>query len=370
MALVPSSRYPGQIDSSGVYPQGKARNAGSFQDGTGTPLEKDWINDLWGFLQALLAFASITPSGSPDQVGASQYLAAVEDVASVSSERSVLGTWTTLAGAFSQSQSDALWIESLALFVTVGAVSTAYTSPDAVNWTSRTPGANVGTLGFLAGVGVVGVGNTGAVTLSADAITWGVQVSGTVENLRGVAAHGALFIVVGDNGKIITSPNGVAWTSRTSGVAPTQLLGVASNGTIAVAVGATGTIITSPDGITWTTRTSGVVVSLGDVVWNGSLFIVAGSSATILTSPDGITWTLRTVSGFAGPFFGLDVTDNYVLALGNGGELFASRDGITWRRVQHGITAGLGRRALAWSGAAAVTVGDGEHYRSAARLPV
>jgi len=368
MALVPSSRYPGQTDSAAVYPHGKARNAGSFQDGTGTPLEKDWLNDLWGFLQALLTNAKITPSGSPDEVGASQYLEAVQYAANAASERTVLGTWTTLAGAFSQSQSDVLWSDDLELFVTVGASSTAYTSPDAINWTSRAPGANVTALAASSSLGIVAVGNTGAVTHSTDAVTWAAQTSGTVESLQGVAVHGALFIAVGNAGTIITSPDGAAWTARTSGVA-VQLLGVGTDGTLAVVVGASGTILTSPDGITWTAQTSGVAVSLGDVVWNGSLFIVAGSSGTILTSPDGITWTAQT-SGFGGPFFGLDVTDNYVLALGNGGELFASRDGITWLEVKHGITAGLGDRALAWNGAVAVVVGDGEENRSAARLPL
>lgn len=78
MALIPSTRYPAQIDTGDAgYPQGKARNAGAFQDGTGTPLEKDWINDLLGFQQALLADAGIVATGSPDQVGASQYLDAM-----------------------------------------------------------------------------------------------------------------------------------------------------------------------------------------------------------------------------------------------------------------------------------------------------
>lgn len=80
MALIPSSRYPSQVDADGAYPLGKARNSGSYQDGTGTPLERDWVNDLWGFQQALLAAAEITPSGTPDQVGASQYLESLEAV--------------------------------------------------------------------------------------------------------------------------------------------------------------------------------------------------------------------------------------------------------------------------------------------------
>lgn len=81
MALIPGARYPAQTDVDVAYPQGKARNAVTFQDGSGTPLERDWLNDLWGFLQSLLASAAITPSGSPDQVGASQYLTAVQAIA-------------------------------------------------------------------------------------------------------------------------------------------------------------------------------------------------------------------------------------------------------------------------------------------------
>jgi len=83
MAIVPSSKYPGQIDTSdsSAYPQGKAQNVTTAGDGSGTPLEQDWVNDLWGFLQSLLSRANITPSGSPDEVGASDYLDAVDTVA-------------------------------------------------------------------------------------------------------------------------------------------------------------------------------------------------------------------------------------------------------------------------------------------------
>jgi uncharacterized protein (DUF2345 family) len=82
MALIPSSRYPAQTDSDAAYPHGKARNAGSYQDGTGTPLDKDLVNDIFGFQQALLDAADITPSGDPDEVGASQYLEAVQTITS------------------------------------------------------------------------------------------------------------------------------------------------------------------------------------------------------------------------------------------------------------------------------------------------
>lgn len=78
MALIPSTSYAGQIDDSDPeMPHGKAVNETSEGANDGTPLEQAWLNDLWGFLQSLLVASGITPSGTPDKVGASQYLDAL-----------------------------------------------------------------------------------------------------------------------------------------------------------------------------------------------------------------------------------------------------------------------------------------------------
>ena len=64
-----------------------------------------------------------------------------------------------------------------------------------------------------------------------------------------------------------------------------------------------GTILTSPDGITWTTQASGTFNWLHGITWSGTQFAAVGDSATILTSPDGITWTTQssdTTSGLNG----------------------------------------------------------------------
>lgn len=78
MAIRPVIKYPGQVQpASAAYPHGKAQNVTVVGDGTGTPLERDWVNDLWGFLQSLLSAGGVTPSGNPDEVGASDYLLAM-----------------------------------------------------------------------------------------------------------------------------------------------------------------------------------------------------------------------------------------------------------------------------------------------------
>jgi hypothetical protein len=60
-----------------------------------------------------------------------------------------------------------------------------------------------------------------------------------------VAYGNGLFVVVGDDGAILTSPDGLNWTVQTSGTG-IDLYGVAyGNGTF-VAVGDDGAILTSP----------------------------------------------------------------------------------------------------------------------------
>lgn len=78
MAIIPEIKYAGKITpASAAYPYGEARNITTPGDGTGTPWEAALVNDLFGWQQALLSLSGITPSGNPDMVGASQYLAAL-----------------------------------------------------------------------------------------------------------------------------------------------------------------------------------------------------------------------------------------------------------------------------------------------------
>lgn len=78
MALDLTATYPDQIDDGDVaYPQGKAVNITVKGDGTGTPWERQIVNDWLGFFQSLLDEGGISPSGNPDEVGASDYLDAL-----------------------------------------------------------------------------------------------------------------------------------------------------------------------------------------------------------------------------------------------------------------------------------------------------
>ena len=83
---------------------------------------------------------------------------------------------------------------------------------------------------------------------------------------------------------ILTSPDGVSWTRRTSGTS-SELKGVAYGNSLFVAVGDDGTILTSPDGVSWNQQTSGTSNNHNRVAYGNGLFVAVGKSGTILTSP-------------------------------------------------------------------------------------
>lgn len=75
-------RYaPAAVAPTTAYPLGSIKNDSVPGADDGTPLEKDWGNNVEGFHQALMAEAALTASGTPDTVQVSQLLEAVKIVA-------------------------------------------------------------------------------------------------------------------------------------------------------------------------------------------------------------------------------------------------------------------------------------------------
>jgi hypothetical protein len=103
----------------------------------------------------------------------------------------------------------------------------------------------------------------------------------------------ATFVVVGNDGTLLTSGDGEAWVEQSGGITA-NLSSVATGRGLFVAVGAGGRIVTSPDGVTWSERRR-APVDLLHVIYTGEEFIAVGgdwdSTATTFRSVDGATWT-------------------------------------------------------------------------------
>ena len=128
---------------------------------------------------------------------------------------------------------------------------------------------------------------------------WQPRASGVTVPLWSVAYAANQWVAVGEQGTILTSPDGAAWTPRVSGFPSRWLVGVGygapSGSGLWVVVGESGLILTSPDAITWTPRKS-AGTRINAVAWGNGTFVAGDDAGSTLYSTDGITWS--------GPFFG------------------------------------------------------------------
>ncbi|MBK5962583.1 hypothetical protein CCR95_00275 [Thiocystis minor] len=221
---------------------------------------------------------------------------------------------------------------------------------------------------------LVAVGANGSILTSSDGIDWTSRDSGTSNWLKSVAWNGSLFVAVGDSGTILTSADGVAWTAHSLDMV-SGLFDVAWGANQFVAVGEN-VLLRSSDGVSWTESSQPAPwdsnwATYSGVTWDGVQFLVVGigragggdaiyEPAPILTSPDGAAWT--SISSDAGVSF-TDVISDGSQFIGVGvnlltlsGSIVSSPDGVDWtsRYVDtlnqfHGVS---------WSGNQFVAVGD------------
>lgn len=114
-----------------------------------------------------------------------------------------------------------------------------------------------------------------------------------------------------------------AWHSRDGGVTNDAFFGVAyGNGKFVVTGYFEPVVLTSPDGVTWTTHTIAPYAYLRGVVWGNGVFVAVGNGGRILTSPDGVSWTDRSTNGV--PIYDLTYGRGTFLGVGPFGAIVQS----------------------------------------------
>ena len=153
-------------------------------------------------------------------------------------------------------------------------------------------------------------------------------------DLRAVAYTGQ-FVVLGADGSILTSSDGLTWVLTANPVPGAGMNGLAFGDGQHVAVGSGGSIFTSPDLVTWTQATSNTTNDLHSVAFVNGDFIATGASGTLLTSPDGLTWTgqvSNTPNALRGVAFRPSTGIRYA-AVGDAGTIVTSADSTTWTSI-------------------------------------
>jgi hypothetical protein len=171
---------------------------------------------------------------------------------------------------------------------------------------------------------------------------WTPCSTGTTRSMYGIAKGQGKWVVVGDSGIILSSPDGTSWAKGSIGSA-NKLRQVAYLGGLWILVGDSCTVYTSPDAQSWTRRiklptlpgTNYAGFWRPRIVRDTTRWTIVENAGRgrVLTSLDGIQWSVETISGDAA--FGTaaeEETSEMLLSSGTG-TLLVRRNGIlAWRQ--------------------------------------
>lgn len=162
-----------------------------------------------------------------------------------------------------------------------------YASSDGTSWVYGPQGA-VGANSVTCGIYSSSLSRTFAAgsqykynnAVPTSATAWAGTPTGLSGRITDVAWGNSIGVATGPSG-IYSSSNLINWTLR---VSASSMYGVSWCETQFVAVGASGQIYTSPNGIDWTSRSSGTSSALYGVAGYNGVIIVVGSGGTVLRS--------------------------------------------------------------------------------------
>ena len=251
-------------------------------------------------------------------------------------------TWKSEAGSQNIDNNDLLYSNGNYYGVSSGYGGSIQKSTDGKNWRNLItglPNSNVGSTNFynLSGITYgngkyIVVGSQGKVLTSIDGESWSPQTLGTAPsypNLIDVIYAGGQYVIVGSGGTIYTSNDGSSWVKRSSGLTDYQTLSSISYGNGKYVAVAGGKTLTSTDGINWS-GTSTNLYSTNSICFDSSGFVT--TSGIIYHSIDGTNWTKADKPSSQAISYISDIQflDGQYVAVGNG--FMVSSDGVAWNR--------------------------------------
>lgn len=152
--------------------------------------------------------------------------------------------------------------KSFGLFVAVGDAGSIVTSRDGVTWATSNSGItdDLKTIAY-GNQRFVAAADSGKVFTSPNGVTW-THVASTASYFRALTFGHNIFVGVLNSKVALKSSDGASWTNLSTGLANADPMSSIDCGfDTFVVVGANGSIHTSPDGIVWTKRLSGATTT-------------------------------------------------------------------------------------------------------------
>lgn len=228
------------------------------------------------------------------------------------------------------------------LLVAVGDNGSLYSSPDGLNWTTRSSGTAVQLRDVTYAFGkFYAAGQAGTMISSTDGITWARVSLPSSEDLNGLAFNGTRLLAVGRNGTLMTTLNGTDWSLLSTGAGEELFSAVYSPSGYWVVAGASSAVYRSLDGLIWTAAsatTTGAwrsVAVLGQSITSGGIttavyrLALVSTSGQTSTSLDGINWSVSNASA-PGGLFRIASGSEQFMAVGASGTVLTSTDGSQW----------------------------------------
>lgn len=244
---------------------------------------------------------------------------------------------------FNKAMRNGIFCEKLGIFIAVGG-NILYTSYDGVEWEQLPIGATNGITGIIYSEEkdlFVVIGQEGLIMTSADLKNWTVCNSGLTSDLKAIcySKHLGIFVIL-DGMHTITSSDGINWTGVSTGLSNNcDDICYSETEQIFIAVAFDGYIFKSNNGLAWSSVTSGVSERLDTVTYSEEkgLFVAGGNNGTLIKSTNGTTWT-RITTGLTATILSVYYYSNLFMAVGTGGLVYTSSNGTTWTQQNSGLS--------------------------------
>jgi hypothetical protein len=265
-------------------------------------------------------------------------------------------TWIAASSSVQLAWSSVTYGEGLFVAVSSDGANRVMTSPDGATWTTRTAAfdstwydVTYGNGRFVAVALGSALGVAGNVMYSDNGTNWFTATSSEDLAYVDVEYGEGLFVavsIVGAGNQIMTSPDGITWTTRTTPTPTREYFAIAyGNGTFIAIASTTNNVLYSDDGLEWYVLDNGIQAAtwFGLAFGEGTFVAVAadaetqimtsqyGGEVTVLDDAEMSDLTIETGSVFVAPDSALTIAGTFTNTSGefddNGGTLYLAGTG-------------------------------------------
>ena len=181
--------------------------------------------------------------------------------------------------------------------------------------------------------------NAGVIISSDDGITWSSHITGHSGSTYGIAYGNGIYMISSyANGPAYYSSDLESWTEISSNNLPSNTGNVYFHDGLFYFMGAQHSdnpgFVTTADGVTFNEVATPGESGITDLVFANNQFVSVGNDLEIMTSPDGVTWTVRptgaSIEGLGQGLLSVRYINSLYVVGGKANTILTSPDGITW----------------------------------------